>query len=122
MAIAENKALVRSLFEAINAGNLARIYEVFAADFVDRSTAEQVPGPDGVQQYFTRLRAALPDLYITIDDLIAEDEKVVVRTTWRGTYEGSSSAGRQVARTMIQMFRIVNNKIQEEWNEGADLL
>ncbi|GHO46523.1 ester cyclase [Ktedonospora formicarum] len=118
MSSSEKKNLIRSLYEAINAGNLVRIDEVFAPDFVDRSTSEQIPGPQGVRAYFSQLRAALPDLTITIDDLFAEDNRVAVRTTWRGTL----ASGREVHRTMMQIFRIHQGFILEEWNEGADLL
>lgn len=120
MTVAENKALIRSLYDAINTGNLERIDELFAADFVDRSTAEQVPGPQGVKQYFMQLRAAVPDLFVIIEDLFGEDESVAVRTIWRGTL--AESPEREATRTMMQIFRVVDGRILEEWNEGADLL
>lgn len=117
-----SKDVIRMLYEAINAGDFTMIDEVFTTDFIDHSTPDQVMGPEGVRQYFTRLRTTLPDLHISIDDLIAEGEKVVVRTTWHGTETTSTSPGKQRSRSMIQIFSIVNGKIREEWNEGADLL
>lgn len=127
MSAEENKAIVRLVFEeALNRGNLDIIDALFAADFVDRSTPDQTPGPGGVKDYFTAVRSGFPDMHVTIDDLIAEGARVVVRTTWRGThtgiYEGVSPTGQQVARTMIQIFTVANGKIVEEWNEGGSLL
>jgi len=125
--IEENKAIIRLLFEeALNKGNLAIVDELFAPEFVDHLTLEQVPGPEGVKEYFAQVRASFPDIHVIIDDLIAAEDKVVVRTTWyathQGLYEGIEPTGKQIKRTMIQIFRISNGKIQEEWNEGPGLL
>ena len=127
MSPAENKALIRRVFdEAMNAGNLSLIDELFAPDFVDNATPEQVAGPMGVKDYFQAVRAGFPDMRVSIDDLLAEGDKVVIRTTWRGThsgpYESTTPTGKSVTRTMMQIFRIAGSKIQEEWNEGKGLL
>jgi predicted ester cyclase len=124
MSIQENKVLIRQVFEeAVNQGNLAVVDVLFSPDFVDHSTPDQVPGPEGVKSYFASIRASFPDMYVTIDDLIVEGDKVVVRTTWRGAiYEGIAPTGKQVARTLIQIFRIEGGQILEEWNEGESLI
>jgi steroid delta-isomerase-like uncharacterized protein len=126
MSTAENKALIRRVFdEALNAGELSLLDQLFADDFVDNATPEQRPGPRGVKDYFRAVRTGFPDMRVTIDDLLAEGDKVVVRTTWRGThlgpYEGIAPTGKTVARTMIQIFRVADGKIQEEWSEGGSL-
>ena len=126
MSVEENKAIIRRVFEeALNQGNLAVVDEVFSSNFVDHSTPDQVPGPRGVKDYFTMVRAGFPNMQVTIDDLIAEGDKVVVGTTWRGThrgnYEGIASTGKQVIRTLIHIFRLEDGKIVEEWNEGKGL-
>ncbi len=122
-----NKFLIRQIFEeALNHGNIEIVDTLFSSSFVDHSTHDQVPGPKGVKDYFVQVREGFPDIHVTIDDLIAVDDIVVVRTTWRGihrgVYEGIAPMGRQTIRTMIQIFRIVDNKISEEWNEGRGLL
>ena len=127
MTAEENKALIRRVFdEALNGGNLSVIDELFASNFVDNATPEQVAGPIGVKAYFQAVRAGFPDMHVSIDDLIAEADKVVIRTTWRGThtgwYEGIAPTNKPVTRTMIQIFRIASGKIREEWNEGMELL
>lgn len=126
MSVDQNKALIRLVFEeALNQGNLAVVDQVFAPNFVDHSTPYQLPGPKGVKDYFTKVRAGFPNLHVTIDDLIAEEDKVVVRTTWWGTqqgnYEGIAPTGKQVTRSMIQIFRLEDGRILEEWNEGEGL-
>ena len=121
-----NKALMRRLFEeGFHSGKLAVVDEIFHPDFVDRSTPEQPPGTEGVQDYISMVRTGFPDISITIEDLVAEEDKVVVRTTWRGThlgaYDGIAPTGKQVTRTMIQIFHLKDGKLLEEWVEAESL-
>lgn len=123
----QNKALLHRLYkEALQQGNLALIDQLFSPAFIDHSTPDQPAGPAGVKAYFREIRSAFPDIQVTLDDLIAEGDRVVARTTWRGThlgmYEGIPASGRRVTRTLIQIFLIADNVIVEEWNEGASLL
>jgi len=121
-----NKALIRRLFEeGFHSGKLVVVDEIFHPNFVDRSTPEQPPGTEGVKDYISMVRTGFPDISITIEDLVAEEEKVVVRTTWRGThlgeYEGIAPTGKQVTRSMIQIFHVKDGKLLEEWSEGESL-
>jgi steroid delta-isomerase-like uncharacterized protein len=125
--VESNKELLHQLYEeALNRGNLALIDELFAPDFVDHSTPDQTPGSAGVKDYFREIRSGFPDIQVVLDDVIAEGDRVVVRSTWRGThlggYEGVAATGQRVARTLIQIFRVVDGLIVEEWNEGAGLV
>jgi predicted ester cyclase len=127
MQEANNKQIIHHLFEeAFNRKNMEIIDTLFSSQFIDQSTPDQPAGPQGVKQYFAQVHTLFPDMQVTIEDLIAEGEKVVVRTTWRGTHPGeladAEPTGKQAAGTMIQIFRIVDSKILEEWNEGSDLL
>ncbi len=122
-----NKILLRLLFEeALHQGNLAIVDQIFSPAFIDHSTPDQPTGPAGVKDYFREIRSGFPDIQITIEDLIAEGDKVVVRTTWQGThlgvYDNAPHTGRSVTRTLIQIFCVRDGLIVEEWNEGAGLL
>ena len=121
-----NKALMRRLFEeGFHSGKLAVVDEIFYPNFVDRSTPEQPPGTKGVKDYISMVRTGFLNISITIEDLVAEEERVVVRTTWRGThlgeYEGIAPTGKQVTRSMIQIFHVKDGKLLEEWSEGEGL-
>jgi predicted SnoaL-like aldol condensation-catalyzing enzyme len=119
MMLEENKAIIRRLIEEImNQGNLNVIDDLFAPTFVDRSTPDQPPGPEGVRAFVWQIRASIAHLHVEINDLIAEGDKVVIRTTWHGI---AHVAG-EVQRTVIQIFRLADGKIVEEWNEGEALL
>jgi predicted ester cyclase len=122
----ENKSLIQRVYaEGFNQGILSVVDETFSPNFLDRSTPEQTPGTDGVKDYITSVRRGFPDLSVTIEDVIATEDQVVVRTTWHGThlgeYEGVAPTGREITRTMIQIFRVAAGKLHEEWSEGESL-
>src|ERR1700682_1223137 len=100
MSVEENKTIIRRVFaEALNQGKLELVDQLFTADFVDHSTPEQATGPAGVRDFFSSVRSGFPDIHVSIDDIIAEGSKVVVRTTWHGThlgrYAGNEPTGKQ---------------------------
>ena len=83
----QNKVIARRLYEEIiNQGRLETADELLAPDA--RSHAGAPPGPEGLKRHVTMLRSAFPDLRHNIEDVIAEGEKVVVRTTCSGTHLG----------------------------------
>lgn len=69
--------------------------------------------------------SAFPDLHLTIDDMVAERDKVVARVRWTGThqgdYRGIAPTGKQVTFTAITIYRIVGGKVVEVWEEGDSL-
>jgi len=104
MGEAENKAIARMFYdEVVNRGNIGVIDKVTAENYVDHTAAAGMPpGREGEKQWFLMLRAAFPDGRTTIDDIIAEGDKVVVRGTMTGTHSGtvraSSTGGNGTSR------------------------
>lgn len=122
-----NRQVIRRVFEeALQDGNIDLVDSLFSAHFIDHSTPYQPAGTQGVKEYFRQVRTGFPDIEISIEDLIAEGDKIAVRTIWRGThlgeYEGHAPSGRQVTRSMLQIFYLAEGRIVEEWNEGTGLL
>ena len=118
----ENKAITRRFLEEIFAGgNLELVNEIFAPNFVlhDPSVPQQVRGPEGIRQYIAMYRAAYPDTHFTIEDQIAEGDKVVTRWTGQGTHQGElmgvPPTGRRVTVAGIEVDRIAGGKIEETW-------
>ena len=118
----QNKALIRRWVEEVRKGNVDFTDEVLAPDFVDQSL---LPGQrsdrEGYRQGLSEDRKAFSDLEITIDDQIAEGDKVVTRYTWRGTHAGGRFLGveathRNIEATDIVVHRIVGGKVKEEWS------
>ncbi len=128
MSTEENKALVRRFIEVANRGNVTEISttldELFVPDFVRHDPAGGFRSREDYKQFLFSLLAALPGQF-TIEDLIAEGEKVVLRYTFRGTHRGQwrgvPPTGKPVTFTGIFIYRILDGKIVEGW-ENADAL
>jgi predicted ester cyclase len=87
----------------------------FAADFVDHGAdvpAGMPPGPAGAIQYVSGALKRFPDLHVHIEDMIADDDKVVVRNHWTAT---DSQNGKKLAFRGIVIWRIAGRKIVERW-------
>lgn len=122
MSTQANKALVQRDFEEVwNQGNLAAVEEIFAASFTFHLPDREATGIESHKEYINTLRSIYPDLHYTIEDLIAEGDRVVARWTFRGTYQESSEntpadiIGKQITTTGISIYRIADDKIQEDW-------
>ena len=117
----ENKvALRRFINEVYSKGNASVVDDLVDANFVDHSPIPgQASGPEGVKQGMTMFRSAFPDLQLTIEDMIAEGDKVVARMTARGTHQGEfmgiAPTGKQVSWNAFGINRYVDGKIKEHW-------
>jgi len=127
MSTEENKAIARRWNEEIwSKGNLAAIDELLATDFVFNYAPPGVkPDREAYKQFVTMLRAPFPDFQYTIEDMVAEGDKVSVRWSGRGTHKGEymgiAPTGKQVTITGISIIRIVGGKIVQEWGEMDNL-
>src|SRR5258708_11555614 len=112
----EMKEFIRNHFEEfVNRKNL-RIGEVnFAPGFVDHGAdvpAGMPPGPAGAIQYVGAALKKVSDLLVNIEDMIAEDDKVVVRNHWTGT---DAASRQRLEFSGIVIWRIANRQIVERW-------
>ncbi len=120
MSSEENKALMRHFLEEVfNKKNLTAIDEFIAPDHVDHTLPPFLPNtPEGTKRAIELFLAAFPDVHITVEDMIAEGDKVITRYTSRGTQKGPFMAipptGRQVTVSSIIIARIADGKIVEE--------
>jgi steroid delta-isomerase-like uncharacterized protein len=118
-----NKTVSRRFLEEVwNKGNLAVLDEIIAKDHVNSGpgTIPGLPnGPEGTKQLVTTYRNAFPDIRFTIDEQIAEGDKVVMRWTAQGTHQGElaglPATGKSTTVTGIALYRIANGKIAESW-------
>jgi steroid delta-isomerase-like uncharacterized protein len=121
MSLEANKALVRRQFEElINRKNLSIIDSDMAPDFVDHEAVPGLPsGLAGVRAWISNLHQVCPDFHVTIEDMIAEGDRVVVRNTWRGTHTGPllgiPPTGRSFVLKGIVIWRIADARICERW-------
>ena len=126
----ENKAIVRREIEELfnHTGNLDVAEEIYAPDFVghDPTMPEDLQGMEAARQFAEGMRSAFPDLTCTIEDQVAEGEKVVSRYTVRGTHQGEEffgvpASGKRLEMRGIQIDRFEGGKLVEERAE-FDLL
>jgi steroid delta-isomerase-like uncharacterized protein len=125
----ENKVLTRRSWVIVSEGNLDTLEdalaEVYAEDVVLHEPDEDVRGIEGLKQFVSMIRSAIPDLRITLEDDIAEGDKVVSRWSAQGTHQGElmgiAPTSNQVLITGITIHRIEEGKIVEEW-ENWDAL
>ena len=122
----ENKALVRRAWEAF-AGQegLDRLAAFYAADYVAHRTDGETSGWAANRRYMEAVFAAFPDLRVTVEDLVAEGDRVVSRVTLRGTHRGElygiAPTGAAVAFVGTNVARVEGGKIAEEWELYDDL-
>ncbi len=123
MSTEPNKAIVRRyLEEAWNKGNVGILDELMAPNYARYMSGQASPlNREGQKQRITTFHSALPDLHLTIEDLIAEGDKVVFRITVRGTQQGMlmgvPPTGKQVTVTAIDIARVAEDKIVEHWGQ-----
>ena len=126
MSTEENKVVVRRAYEEFNKQNWAGIEELYAPTYVWHGTGV-IPDMDlaGLKQMCTAGWTAFPDQHYTVEDLIAEGDKVVHRATLRGTHQGDllgiPPTGKVVTVTGIYISRFAGGKCVEEWRNVDDL-
>jgi steroid delta-isomerase-like uncharacterized protein len=115
----ENKAIVRREIEEVFSaqGNLDVADEIFAPEYV--GYPEDVRGPEGAKETAKMYRNAFPDVQLSIEDQVAEGDKVVTRWIGSGTHQGEmmgiAPTGNQVRVDGMTISRIEDGKIVEEW-------
>jgi predicted ester cyclase len=129
MSPADNKAVLRRLAEEFNKRNFAVIEEVFSPHFVlhDATHPHWPRGLEGARKMFTVMLAAAPNLQVTVEDAVAEGDKVVVRWTFRGTRAGASGSDaappeEPTTALGIGIYRLVEGRIEEDWGIAARCL
>jgi steroid delta-isomerase-like uncharacterized protein len=124
----QNKAIARRALELFSSGDLDELDELVTEDAVDHDTQNPnagTHGPEGAKQTAGIYRAAFSDLKITVEDQIADGDKVVTRWTAVGTQDGDlaglPASGRSSTVTGITIDRIEGGKIAESWGNWDTL-
>lgn len=127
MSTAHNKVIVHRLFEEdISGGNEQTASEIIHPDFFDHTNPPGMQrGLDGHLAIVRLFRAAFPDQWWQIEDLIAADDRVVARTTMTGTHLGDffgiPPTGARVSLAGVHILRIADGRIAEHWGSNDDL-
>jgi steroid delta-isomerase-like uncharacterized protein len=116
----DNKALIRAHFDAIWSGDDAALRAQLGAGFIDHAAQPGSPkGIDAVIEMARGMRAVFPDMSVTIDQSVAEGDRVAVYATWRGTHRapflGVAATNKTISFTGMVFWRIVDGKIVGRW-------
>ena len=116
MSTEANKEFVRNHFEEfVNRKNLEIADKNFAPEYQEHGAdapPDCPPGPAGPKRYLAAAFKRFPDIHVSIEDMIAEGDKVVVRNTWRAT-DGAN--GRKIEFGGIVIWRIAHGQLVERW-------
>jgi steroid delta-isomerase-like uncharacterized protein len=116
----QNKQVALRLYELVNAGNIEGIGELVAEDYLEHDPLPgQGSGREGVIDRFSMLSSALAPTF-TVDDVIAEGDRVVVRWTNAGTHVGEFAgmppSGRTFVIAGIDIYRVADGRLAEHWH------
>ena len=126
MSVEENKAVVlRFVAEVWNNANPEAFDELVSQDHIHHSS-RQTPDREGLKDILSLGRTAFPDLRFTIDDLFGEGDRILVRSTVRGTHSRLTildvpPSGKEVVWTGLSVFRLKDGQIAEGWYEWDTL-
>jgi predicted ester cyclase len=119
MSTETNKAVVRRYLEQVFNEGRHDLVEEFLVEGIEFHGAGIAPGLAAAEEWVAMLAAAFPEQHVTIDDVIAEGDRVVVRTTLNGTHQGEVqgilATGNPVTQPSITIFRLAKGKIAEGW-------
>ncbi|MEU7553056.1 ester cyclase [Streptomyces sp. NPDC044571] len=122
-----NKKTIRSVFDTfVNKGDFSIVDEIYSPDMVDHQPLPGAPeGLEGVKYTIAGLREGFPDLHVTIEDMSAHGDHVVIHNTWRGTqlgeFLGMEPTGKFIEFQGVVVWRLLDNGlIAERWGIGVE--
>jgi len=126
MSLEENKAVVLRFVEEVqNQHNLDLIDELFSPDFTDYSGRANPPTKEGLKPFFAFMFSAFPDLHFTIQQQLAEGDRVMTYKTFYGTHQGDfmgiPPTGKQVVFDNIDIFTVKDGQLTAHWTVGDNL-
>ena len=119
MSSNDNKSVIRMFIEdVINQGRLERADDVVIEDFVELDPLPgQAQGREGLKGVIRQMRSAFPDIRWTVDEMLAEDDKVLTRFTWSGTHQGAflgvPATGRRITVKGMVIDRLVAGRMAD---------
>lgn len=126
--IARNREIgLRYFNEVWNRGNVTALDQLLAPSYINHtpSTPNPSPGPEGLKPIVLAMRSAFPDLHYEIKDLIATEDKVVMRVVMTGTHRGDlfglPATGKKVSVEQINIEHLRDGRIVEHWRVTDEL-
>lgn len=126
MSAEQNKETIRRLYESVTRGTADDLDRYIAQDFVDHNPFPgQGPGLQGMKDSFNEFRRSFSDFRMVIEDLIAEGDKVVARTTiygrHTGDFNGIPPTNKEVSLPIIDILSFSGGKVKDHWGLSNDV-
>ena len=125
MSIEENKALCRRCVKLWNERDAEAAGELYAEDYVYHGPTGEFTGRDAIKDLWATFLTGFPDMHSTIDRLVAEGDRVVMRWTIRGTHTGEFNGipptGKSVTVPILEELRIADGALAEAWDSFDQL-
>jgi steroid delta-isomerase-like uncharacterized protein len=121
MSIEENKAIAQRFYaEVINGGSDPALEELVSPDYVDRLVVGVPPSLDAFRDFLRMVATAFPDIEVTVEDMLAEGDRVAARVTVRGTHLGplfgQAPTGKPAVFAGVDVLRIAGGQVVERWS------
>lgn len=121
-----NQAALGKFAEAVQTGNFDLFKEVVSAENIDHDPAAgQVQGPEGYRMFFTGLRTAFPDMSVTLETAVADEDSIAFAYTLTGTQtgplQGFPPTGKKVKIRGMQISKFKDGKMVERWGSSDEL-
>ena len=126
MSKEQNLETTKKLGEAVSTGNLQALRDIFSAGVVDHDPApDQGEGSEGFIKFFTMMRTAFPDLKVTVDHIVQDEDNLAMAYTINGTHQGEflgiAPTGKTFKARGMQIGRYEDGKIVERWGSSDEL-
>ncbi len=118
----QNKALVRQVLKLIDERNLDEAFELYALDYIYHGPGgQELRGRDGIRGLWEVFLVGLPDLHSTIEDMVSEGDRLVLRWRIEGTHTGEflgvAPTNAEINLGITEIFRIANGQLAEAWDQ-----
>ncbi len=123
----QRKDLVRTFYdEVVNEGNLDRIPDLCTDDVVDHEAPPEMPkGQEGIRAFVEMFRTGFPDLRVTVESAVQEDDLIAARVRYVGTHDGEfmgiQPSHNRIDIECIDMVRLEGDKCAEHWGVTDNL-
>ena len=126
MSKEQNLETTKKLGEAVSSGNLQALHEIFSANVVEHDPAPgQGKGSEGYIKLFTMMRTAFPDLKVTVEHIVQDENNLAmaykIHGPHKGDFMGIAPTGKAFAARGMQIGRYENGKIVERWGSSDEL-
>jgi predicted SnoaL-like aldol condensation-catalyzing enzyme len=113
----QNKAIMKKIVGIFNTGDVSEVDLIFSPNYIDHQKPPEmeIDGPNEFKQIVMNARGSIRNLKVIIEDLIAEDDKVVGRLQWHII----DLAGKEIHRETIDILRFVDDQVAEHWGAEA---